>query len=127
MQHTANSLTYAEAGEVARLGPRRRGEVDLGYEACGVGHWIGARSRGDRAASGSAGMEWKRGCCLESSFSRLVEGGQCQCATPGTVCVPFFSLTFPSILTIFFIEPVLLHGAFKKIKIKQSNKMDLSM
>lgn len=62
MQHTANSLTYAEAGEVARLGPRRPGEVDLGYEACGVGHWIGARSRGDRAASGSAGMERKRGC-----------------------------------------------------------------
>lgn len=61
MQRTANSLTYAGAGEAARLGPRRRGGVgggaDLGYEVCGVCHWIGARSRGDSAASGSAGVE----------------------------------------------------------------------
>jgi len=57
MQRTANSLTYAEAGEAAGSAPRRRGGMDLGYEACGVGHWVGARSRGDRAASGSAGVE----------------------------------------------------------------------
>ena len=57
MQRTANSLTYAEAGEAAGSAPRRRGGMDLGYEACGVGHWIGARSRGDRVASGSAGVE----------------------------------------------------------------------
>lgn len=105
MQRTANSLTYVEAGEAARLGPRRRGGVgggvDLGYKACGVGHWIGARSRGDRAASGSTGVEEDAGINtvlfgVRSSFSGLVGMGQ---LGPSAF---HSSLLVPSVLTIFY-------------------------
>jgi hypothetical protein len=73
---SAKSLTYAEAGGAARLGPRRRGEggggLDPGHDACGVGHWIRARRRG--GGGGSTGAE--RGCTAllgrRSTFSCLV-------------------------------------------------------
>lgn len=74
---STKSLTYAEAGGAARLGPRRRGGggggLDLGHDPCSVGHWIGARRRELRR--GSAGAERDaRSVVLgkRSTFSRLV-------------------------------------------------------
>jgi len=113
MQRTANSLTYAEAGGAARLGPRRPGGVgggvDLGYEACGVGHWIGARSRAEETGRRRGRPEWKRmqestqSCSGPIKFLAFGGNGTAWTVTPSAFnSYQFFYWASP--MNIFFLK-----------------------